>query len=99
MMLAGRLERWLPSCPAISVVLRLQPATAPSLETLCAAGAKLGYKLARGSISVNERPELREWRFVFVAVNKALIPTLPELAKSLMGIAGVEGVELAHARN
>ncbi len=99
MMWVSRLERWLPSRPAISVTLRFKEEFQPSEETLKNFAHGRGYDIARGSLSINLKDGKLEWRFVAIALGKDSGAPMSELAGELTTFEGVENFSLSHARN
>jgi len=99
MLFAGRFEQLLPACPAVAVLLWLKTDAMPTLTALDQLVRTCGYRLATGSLSMIERTDQREWRFVVVALNRASMAPLTDLAKTLQAFEGAAGVQLSPARN
>jgi len=99
MMWVSRLEKWLPSRQAIAVVLQFKPGVAPSEEKLRERALSMGYELASGSISINFKDGMPEWRFVAVALGKGKGASMTEMAQALTAHEGVENFFLSPARN
>lgn len=99
MMWISRLEGWLPSRQAIAVVMRFRRDFLPREDVLRRVALERGYELASGSIAIAYHDGQPEWRFVAVALRKALAAPLSELAGELARFEGVENFSLSHARN
>lgn len=98
MMWMSRLENWLPSHPAVSIVLRFRKGFDAREDVLRRVAAERGYDIAGGTLTINFQDGCAEWRFVAVSQGgrRALIP---ELARELTTFEGVEQFHLSHARN
>ena len=99
MMWISRLEEWLPSRPAIAIVMQFKHSFTPNFEVLRQAALKRGYNIAEGSLSINYKDGKPEWHFVAVAIGKNESAPMPELAQELTNFDGVENYFLSHARN
>ncbi|HEX8962389.1 MAG TPA: MgtC/SapB family protein [Rhodocyclaceae bacterium] len=99
MMWVSRLEGWLPSHPAVAVILRFRKGFDPHQEVLTRAARERGYDLAKGSIAITYQDGQPEWRFVVVARDKHAAEPLAGLASELSKFDGVESFNLSHARN
>lgn len=99
MMWVSRLENWLPSRQAISVVLRFRDDFALQDDVLRAAMFELGYDVAWGSLQIGSTEGKPEWRFVAVALGKGRGAPLPEIAQLFSSFCGVDGYQVSHARN
>ncbi len=99
MMWVSKLERWLPSRPAISVVLRFKEGFLPSEDTLRNFVQGRGYEIAGGSLSINLKDNKLEWHFVAIALAKDSGESMSQLTGELTTFEGVESFALAHARN
>lgn len=99
MMWISRLESWLPSRPAVAIVMRFRKDYVPREEVLRRVARERGYELAAGSIGIGYQDGCPEWRFVAVAVGKDVAAPLTELAAELAKFDGVENFNLSHARN
>jgi putative Mg2+ transporter-C (MgtC) family protein len=99
MLWVSRLEGWLPSRQAIAVVMRFRKGYVPREDVLRRVALERGYELAAGSIAIDYHDGQPEWRFVAVALRKALAAPLSELAGELARFDGVENFGLSHARN
>jgi putative Mg2+ transporter-C (MgtC) family protein len=99
MMWVSRLEGWLPSHPAVAIVMRFRKGFQPHQDVLARAARERGYDLATGSISISFQDGQPEWRFVAVASDKDTAAPLSALAEELTNFDGVESFNLSHARN
>lgn len=98
MITGGRIENWLPSRHAASVILRFKHDTAPTEEVLCALASELGYRIAEGSTSIVSRDQAQEWHLVFLATSSKKI-SIPQLAAGLNKFEQLQGFQVAFARN
>jgi putative Mg2+ transporter-C (MgtC) family protein len=99
MMWISRLEEWLPSRPAIAIVMQFKHGFTPNFEVLRRVSHARGYIVAEGSLSINFKDGKPEWHFVAVALGKNKGAPMDELAKELTIFEGVENYFLSHARN
>ena len=99
MMWISRLERWLPSRPAIAVVMQFRQDYSPKLAVLQRVAHDRGYEIADGSLSINFKDGKPEWRFVAISFGKEKGEPMAELAQELTSFEGVENYFLSHARN
>lgn len=99
MTLVSRLESWLPSRPAVAVVLWFHPDFEPREDVLRRVSLERGYEIAGGSFSINFENGRAEWRFVAVALGKGRGAPLTVLGAELSRFEGVEKYHLSHARN
>lgn len=99
MMWVSRLERWLPSHPAVAIVMRFRKDYEPRQEVLSRVAQERGYELATGSISISYQDGQPEWRFVAVATDKDAAAPIATLATEMAKFDGVESFNLSHARN
>jgi len=99
MMWVSKLEGWLPSRPAISLVLCFEPEFVPPDGVLSQSMNELGYDIAWGSLQIGYQGDKLEWRFVAVAQGKNRGAALPDIAQLLSSFIGVERYQIAHARN
>jgi len=99
MLWVSRLEGWLPSRPAIAVMLQFKDNFSPSEEVLRRLAHKRGYEIASGTLAINLKDGKPEWHFVAIALRKNSGATMPELASELKAFDGVENFSLYHARN
>jgi putative Mg2+ transporter-C (MgtC) family protein len=99
MMWVSRLENWLPSRPAVAIVLHFRKDFVPREDVLRKAALNRGYEIAGGSLSIKCTNGCPEWRFVAVALGKGKGAPISELAQELVSFEGVENFHLSHARN
>lgn len=99
MMWGSRLEAWLPSRPAIGVVLHTRRNMPPRIDLLRESALRRGYEVAQGSISINYREGEAEWRFVVTAIHKNTAAPITALAEELANFEGVVSFNLTFARN
>ncbi len=99
MMWVSRLERWLPSRPAIAVVMQFRADYSPKLAVLQRVAHERGYEIADGSLSINFKEGKPEWRFVAISFGKGRGEPMADLAQELTNFEGVENYFLSHARN
>ncbi|MBI4984718.1 MAG: MgtC/SapB family protein [Rhodocyclales bacterium] len=99
MMWVSRLEGWLPSRPAVALVMRFRKDFEPREDVLRRVARERGYDVADGSISVSYEGGRPEWRFVAVALGKDVAAPLTVLAGELAKFEGVESFNISHARN
>jgi putative Mg2+ transporter-C (MgtC) family protein len=99
MMWVSKLENWLPSRPAVAVVIQFKKDFSPSETKLRERALAQGYEVANGSLSVNFKDGMPEWKFVAIALGKGKGAPMTELARELTNADGVENFFLSHARN
>lgn len=99
MMWVSKLEKWLPSRPAIAVTLEFQKNFVPQEHTLREVVSGNGYEIASGSFAIRSSNEKLEWHFVAIALSKNSGVPMNQLASGLSTLEGVEDFSLAHARN
>jgi putative Mg2+ transporter-C (MgtC) family protein len=99
MMWISKLEGWLPSRPAISVMLEFRKNFVPQVSTLREVIYSHGYEIANGSFAINCRDEKLEWHFVAIALTKNSGVAMNELASGMSTLQGLEDFSLNHARN
>jgi putative Mg2+ transporter-C (MgtC) family protein len=99
MLWVARLEEWLPSRPAIAIVMQFKQDFSPKLEVLERVARERGYDIAEGSLSINFKDGKPEWHFVAVAQGRDKGAPMAELAQELTNFDGVENYFLSHARN
>jgi len=99
MLWVSRLESWLPSRPAIAIVMQFREGYKPQLAVLKRVANERGYDIAEGSLTINFKDGKPEWHFVAVAKGKDKGATVTELAQELTAFEGVENYFLSHARN
>jgi putative Mg2+ transporter-C (MgtC) family protein len=99
MLWVSKLENWLPSRQAVSVILQFKKGFSPSEEKLREHALSQGYEIASGSISINSREGIPEWKFVAIALGKGKGASMTEMAKALTEHDDVENFFLSPARN
>jgi putative Mg2+ transporter-C (MgtC) family protein len=99
MMWISKLEEWLPSRPAIAIVMQFKHDFIPNIEVLRRVARERGYIIADGSMSINYKDGKPEWHFVAVAIGKNKGAPMTVLAEELTNFEGVENYFLSHARN
>jgi putative Mg2+ transporter-C (MgtC) family protein len=99
MMWAARLEQWLPSRPAIAMMLRFRPGFTAHESAVSQFVRERGYFLASGSFQIQQLNGRQEWRCVAIARDKDKCPPLHSMAADLGRLEGVEEFQLSHARN
>ena len=95
----SHLGAWLPSHPAILVVVRFRKGYLPREDLIRRAARKRGYNLAPGSLSITLVDGQAEWRFTAVAAGKDLGAPLAQLAEELGRAEGVTHFSVSPARN
>jgi putative Mg2+ transporter-C (MgtC) family protein len=99
MMWVSRLESWLPSRPAIAIVMQFRKDYVPRLEVLKRVAGERGYDIAEGSMTISFKEGKPEWHFVAIEQSRDKGATMTELAHELSAFDGVESYYLSHARN
>lgn len=99
MMWASRVEQWLPSRPAVAIMLRFRHGFSPREEVLARVARERGYEVASGTFQIHRTRDHEEWRYVAIAIDKDLASPLSALSEELSRFEGVEEFQLSHARN
>ena len=99
MVWGSKLEGWLPSRQAVTIVLRFKKNFAPRESVLRQMALERGYEIATGSMAIACDHGRPEWRCVAGALNKAQGAPLTELARELTLFEGIENFQLSYARN
>lgn len=99
MMWVSRLENWLPSRQAVAVVIQFKKGFTPSETRLRERALTHGYEIASGTLSINFKDGMPEWKFVAIALGKGKGSPMADMALELTGADGVENFFLSHARN
>jgi len=99
MMWGPKLESWLPSRQAVSVLLRYEAGFTPNVETLRSWLNERGFLYADGSLSVSQQNKQAEWHFVVLDTSYRKVPAIHLLASALDKFDGVDEFKLSHARN
>lgn len=99
MLWVSKLEGWLPSHPAVAVVMRFREGYVPREDVLRRVALERGYEIAGGSVAIAYQEGRAEWHFVAVSLGKKAAAPLAELATELAKFDGVVSFNLSHARN
>lgn len=99
MVMVSRLEKWLPTHPAVAVVLRFKHGFAPQEATLRKAAHDRGYDISLGSLSISYQDGQPEWRFTATEIRKYHGTSLALLAEELSNFDGVSSFSMAPSRN
>jgi putative Mg2+ transporter-C (MgtC) family protein len=99
MMWGSKLEDWLPSRKAISIVLHFMAGHEPHRGNLHQLLRDYGYQIAEGTLSIARQDGKIEWRFVAIATSHSKMADLNQLAQRLSQKEGIEEFQLSHARN
>lgn len=99
MMWVSRLEGWLPSHKALAITLRFKKDFIPQEQALRDAARRWGFDIAGGSLSVTHQGGQSEWHFVAIALSRDSGIPIPELARELALLEGIENFAVTPARN
>ena len=99
MMWISKLENWLPSRPAVAVVLQFKKGFNPDEKVLYKKVLEQGYQIAGGSLSISMKEDCLEWKFVALALGKDKGAPMTVLSRVLTLADGVDNYNLAPARN
>lgn len=99
MIWVSRLEGYLPSRPAVAIVVRFRKSFEPREDVLRRAARDRGYEIAAGSISISYQDGQPEWHLVAVAIGKNVAEPITGLATELTKFEGVESFNLSQTRN
>ena len=99
MMWGSKLEGFLPSHPAIAVMIRGEPGRHFDQATLSEFTWLLGYRFAPGSLAVEAHGGAEEWRFVCTARSNEKQYALSQFAEGLRQLPGLVDYRVSHARN
>lgn len=99
MMWISKLENWLPSRPAVAVVMQFKKGLNPDEKKLYQRVLQQGYQIASGSISISMKENMIEWKFVAIALDKNKGASMTILSQVLAQAEGVENFFLSPARN
>jgi len=99
MVLVSRLEKWLPSHPAVGVVLRFKKDYRPEMAVLRHAAQHRGFDIVDSTLAINYHEAQPEWHFVATVRNQGHAESLAQLAEELSHFDGVDSFSLEHARN
>lgn len=70
MLWISRLEDWLPSRPAIAIVMQFKHGFTPNFEVLRRIARERSYEIASGSLTIHFKDGKPEWHFVAIAIGK-----------------------------
>jgi putative Mg2+ transporter-C (MgtC) family protein len=100
MMWGPKLEMQLPSRHAMSVTLGYAAGHEPVEDALRQALLEWDFGVAEGSLNISTHQQQVTWHFVMVALRSKPQPSsLFELSRALRGLAGVDSLQISHARN
>lgn len=100
MMWGPKLEARLPSRRALGVSLVFTPAFNPDEVSVKKTMREWGYMVAEGSLNISADKHTITWTFVMVAlVSKPQTHSLFDLSRKLRELAGVDSLQISHARN
>lgn len=100
MMWGPKLEARLPSRRAMGVMLGFEAGVEPDETLLKNTIRTWGYAVAEGSLHIASRGQSVTWNFVMVALKSHPQPSsLFELSRQLRQVAGVDTLQISHARN
>ncbi|MCG2585284.1 MgtC/SapB family protein [Massilia sp. TS11] len=93
------LEVMLPRRHAVAIMIRFGHGVIPDEAQMRAFALDHGYEIALGSLNISADGKQQEWRFVCQALSRHHCATLSELGNALRLLEGVDGYQVAHARN
>jgi putative Mg2+ transporter-C (MgtC) family protein len=100
MMWGPKLESRLPSRRAMGVMVGFNPGFEPNEAVLKQTIHQWGYMVAEGSLNISAADHSVSWNFVMVALRSRPEPSsLFEISRQLRAIAGVDRLQISHARN
>ncbi len=100
MMWGGKLEAKLPSRRAMGVSMTFAPDFEPSEVILKDLIRQWGYAVAEGTLNISATRNAVTWHFVMVALKSHPNPSsLFELSRHLRELAGLDTLQITHARN
>ena len=99
MMWASKMEQWLPSRQAVSIMLRFHPGFTPQENVLRRVAEERGYEIASGSFQIQFVAGRQEWRYVAIARDKSRSAPISILAEELNRFEGVDEFNICYARN
>lgn len=93
------IDTMLPASRPVMISLKFKADARPNAELIDNKLEEVGYKMATGSIVIQEHAGQAEWRFVAVSVLRTSDPSIPRIAEVLPGMAGVADFHISRARN
>lgn len=99
MIWVSRLETWLPSRQAVSIVMQFRSGFIATEEAIKRLAIERGYELVSGSLVISSVDGKTEWRFVAVALDKRSAAPISAISDELSKFDGIDSYQLAHARN
>jgi len=94
-----RLEKWLPSRPAITVTISFNERAVGIEHFLGEATARYGYRISQDTVVISHQDGKAEWRFLAIAENSLGIHSSGNLARDFAAFEGIESFQLCHPRN
>jgi len=99
MLWGAKLEKWLPSHPALAISITFRSGFVPEEAVLRRTAKQRGYELASGSLTISFAAGRPEWHFIAVRMGLDRGEPMAEIARELAGFEGVESFSIAPARN
>lgn len=99
MVWVSKVEAWLPSRQAVSITLRFAPGVTPVKSRLMEVADAHGYSIAGGTVNIHFDDNAYAWHFIAVGHNHHAAKPISELSTGFAQFPGVQGFELAYARN
>jgi putative Mg2+ transporter-C (MgtC) family protein len=99
MMWVSKLETLLPSRHAIALTLSFHQDYKPNMDDLAQLMLRVGYEIAKGSLTINFAKGKQEWHFSAVALLKHDSHSIPDISQQVSKIDGMESFHVAFARN
>jgi putative Mg2+ transporter-C (MgtC) family protein len=99
MMWGGKLEKLLPSHPALAIAITFRQGFIPEETVLRRTAKQRGYDLAAGSLTIAFAEGRQQWHFIAVRIDPADGTAMAEIARELAAFDGVESFSIAPARN
>ena len=99
MMWGSKFESSLPSRHAVGINIRFVKHFQPTEASIVNLLTRVGYELAKQSISILIEKEQVEWRFVAVVIDRKHGASIPHLSMALMECSDIERIQVSQARN
>lgn len=99
MMWVSKLEAWLPSRHAVALTLSFHQDYMPCENELEQLMRRVGYEIAKGSLTINFVKGKQEWHFAAVALLKNANHSIPDISQQVSKINGMESFHISFARN